>query len=64
MISPPCKDCLKRKAKCHSTCEEYKAWKIEKDRLNKIVWKKKEIEAGFIEIRVKQCEKTRRMKRR
>lgn len=27
---PPCKDCPKRSAKCHSTCEEYRNWSEER----------------------------------
>lgn len=27
MKNAPCKGCEKRDVKCHSTCEEYKAWK-------------------------------------
>lgn len=39
-----CKDCEKRSASCHCTCEEYKAYKKELDEYNEIVRKKKEEE--------------------
>lgn len=30
-----CKDCTKRKVGCHSTCTDYKEWKINRDQKNK-----------------------------
>lgn len=29
--TPPCKDCPRRKVKCHATCPDYKNWKMDWD---------------------------------
>lgn len=36
--SCPCKNCEKRSEHCHSKCEEYKAYKNERERLKKKRW--------------------------
>ena len=33
-MTAPCKDCFDRKLLCHSSCERYKAWRAELDRLS------------------------------
>ena len=37
-----CKDCKSRYVGCHAECEEYKAFRKEKDELNQYAYKKKE----------------------
>lgn len=37
----PCRDCSERTVGCHATCENYKAWKEETDRVNENVREKK-----------------------
>lgn len=34
MIKVPCKDCDKRHLGCHSTCEDYKLYKSEVNKVN------------------------------
>lgn len=34
MIKCKCKDCTKRQVGCHSTCEDYKAFRAELDAVN------------------------------
>lgn len=31
----PCKGCESRQLSCHSKCDEYKAWKAERDEINR-----------------------------
>ena len=38
---PPCKGCTDREVACHSTCERYKNWKIESDKLREKTRKQK-----------------------
>lgn len=40
----PCLECKDRVVGCHGTCELYKAWKTNVNRLNAIARKKKEKE--------------------
>lgn len=47
MIVPPCKDCLDRTVKCHSTCVHYKNYKKEKEAEKKQMQAKKYIESYF-----------------
>lgn len=63
MAKSPCKDCEDRTINCHSTCREYKAWKFEKDRLNDINRKRKQIDTALTEAMVKNCIKARRKNR-
>lgn len=39
MVNNTCKDCPDREVGCHSTCEKYKKWKEEHDRV-KAIWLK------------------------
>lgn len=43
-MKPPCKDCLNRKAGCHSTCEKYLVYRRELDKLNEIINKQRKEE--------------------
>ena len=36
MPSVPCKDCMNRTMRCHTTCSEYKKYRIKQDEVNKI----------------------------
>ena len=38
----PCKDCADRKLLCHGSCEKYKAWKEESERVAKQIRLEKE----------------------
>lgn len=35
MITPPCKDCEFRTIGCHSSCEQYKAFQTEMEKIRK-----------------------------
>lgn len=44
MIVVPCKDCGDRHAACHCTCERYKKWKEESDKIKEEINKNKHIQ--------------------
>lgn len=52
--TPPCKDCEKRCVACHTTCEDYKNWKIDhENRRNAFIekkWVDEQIRASKIEF--------------
>lgn len=48
-----CKDCEKRKVGCHSTCEEYKAFRSKRDAENAEIFKKKQKEVAIAEHNAK-----------
>ena len=60
----PCKDCEIRHMGCHSSCEEYKHWKYEWDRINEISRNKRRIEFALTDSKIRQCEKMRKKKMR
>lgn len=51
-IVTPCKDCTDRHMACHSTCEKYKEWKQEFDKLKSVVTKNK-----FFQSEIHQAKK-------
>ena len=61
MIVTPCKDCQKRFLSCHSTCEDYKNWKCEFEKLKDKVARSNQLES---ELRNRQNTAIRKMQRR
>lgn len=44
----PCRDCDKHNERCHSSCEEYKAWRAELDARNERRHKIKDVETALM----------------
>lgn len=44
-----CKECQERHFRCHSTCEKYKRERVELDRLNDEIHRKKAVEEYWTE---------------
>ena len=59
-----CKGCDKRHVGCHSTCQGYKDWKSEKDRISELARKDRKAESNFIEDKVRLLKKARRYKKK
>ena len=53
----PCKGCDRRNERCHSSCEEYKAWRAEIDARNARRIKAKKVETDLINIGVNSVDK-------
>ena len=69
VITGPCKDCLKRELHCHSSCEEYKAFKQYRDSIREQRYQRiEEIDflravkrkAADINIKCRQSDRRRR----
>lgn len=60
----PCKDCSKRNASCHCTCEEYIEWKADNEEHNAKVRKEKEKSDTWLDYKHKIVQETKEGKRR
>jgi hypothetical protein len=69
VITAPCKDCQKRQLHCHSSCEEYKAFKQYRDSIREQRYQRiEEIDflravkrkAALINIKAQMSDKRRR----
>jgi hypothetical protein len=49
----PCKNCVDRHLKCHSTCEKYLAFRKELDDLREVVEKKKRTDNDYFKVRTR-----------
>lgn len=47
MIVVPCKDCEDRHAACHCTCERYKRWKEDSDKIKAEINKNKYLQSEY-----------------
>jgi hypothetical protein len=48
----PCRNCEKRNSICHGSCDIYKAWRKEKDELNRIIaQEKRSVVADYVRER-------------
>ena len=57
--TPPCKDCKKRFMTCHTTCEDYKNWKVEHEKYRQEVEAKYKTEREIRQSKIRQCENYR-----
>lgn len=57
--TPPCKDCKKRFAHCHETCEDYKNWKTDHDNRRAEMVAKYKTERDIVSSKIRQCENYR-----
>lgn len=63
VITMTCKDCTNRHSACHDTCEVYKKWKAEKDKIKKVKDKEKFIKIQMMYYNIdKQKHISRRLK--
>ena len=58
--TPPCKDCKKREMFCHTTCEEYKNWKVEHDNKRAKISAKRKTANEILAARIEFSENYRR----
>ena len=58
MINAPCKDCIKRQLGCHSTCQDYKQFRKERDFVNQQRRQQQLIEQAHIDSIRRQLKKS------
>lgn len=54
----PCYGCERRSPLCHSSCEEYKAFKQKRADQSRLICKKRADEAMCTEVRIRSIQKT------
>lgn len=60
VVKSSCKGCDKRHVNCHSTCEDYKAFRKARDEQNEEIRKKKSVEAHLDEHEIKRARRIKR----
>lgn len=63
MKPSPCFKCVRRHVGCHSTCKEYKDFRIDLDNRNKKIRDTKNRDSDFYAVTTKNCKKTESAKR-
>ena len=63
-FSYPCKDCSDRVVGCHSTCEKYKAAKVDHKEKKEQIYQQKKIEDGMDNYVFSKIAKIKREKER
>lgn len=58
-MKAPCLNCMKRQFNCHSTCEEYQAFRKWKDEDNEKIRKNKNLDGMFTEMKNSKFNKRR-----
>ena len=60
----PCKDCEKRRHRCHSMCVEYAAFLYDVEEYKKVVWRKRKSEYDAESVQIARSDRANKVIKR